>query len=61
MDFYRQLDLLVTIVVTVIVFGYCIFYGNSVTASLLIAAAVFLTGLLVGRRLTKLLEILSHM
>ena len=60
MGFYRQLDLLVTILVTAVVFAYCIFYGAlPVTVSLLIAAGVFLAGLLFGRRIAKILEFLS--
>jgi hypothetical protein len=57
MGFYRQLDLLVTILTTVVVFVGCTFYGAlSVKASLLIAAGVFLSGLLFGRRIAKVLE-----
>jgi hypothetical protein len=57
MDFYRQLDLLVTILTTVVVFVGCIFSGAlSITVSLLIAAGVFLGGLLFGRRIVRILE-----
>ncbi len=57
MGFYRQLDLLITILTTVVVFVGCTFYGAlSVKSSLLIAAGVFLGGLLLGRRIAKVLE-----
>jgi hypothetical protein len=57
MGFYRQLDFLVTTLTTVVVFVGCTFYGAlSVKASLLIASGVFLGGLLLGRRIAKLLE-----
>jgi hypothetical protein len=57
MGFYRQLDLLVTTLTTLVVFVGCTLSGAlSVKASLLIAAAVFLGGLLFGRRIAKVLE-----
>jgi hypothetical protein len=46
MGFYRQLDLLVTVLTTLLVFVFCIFLGGlSAEISLLIAAGVFLAGL----------------
>ena len=49
MGFYRQLDLLVTTLTTLVVFIGCTLSGAlSVKASLFIAAAVFLGGLLFG-------------
>jgi hypothetical protein len=57
MGFYRQLDLLVTILTTGVVFVGCIFSGAfSVEISLFIAAGVFLCGLFFGRRIVKVLE-----
>jgi hypothetical protein len=57
MGFYRQLDWLVTILTSAVVFVGCIFSGAlSIKASLLIAAGVFLGGLLFGRRIVKVLE-----
>jgi len=58
MGFYRQLDLLVTILTTVLVFFGCILSGAlTIKASLLIAAGVFLAGLLFGRRVARVLEL----
>jgi hypothetical protein len=59
MHFYRQLDLLVTILTTVLVFVGCTFYiGLSIEVSLLIAAGVFVAGLRFGRGISKILEFL---
>ena len=58
MGFYRQLDWLVTILTTVVVFVGCILYGAlSVNTSLLIAAGVFVGGLVFGRRIAKVLQL----
>jgi hypothetical protein len=57
MSFDRQLDLLVTILTTVVVFVGCTFYGAlSVKISLLIAAAVCLAGLVFGKGIRKILD-----
>jgi len=57
MDFYRQVDLLVVVVTTVGVFVGCtLYFALSTKASLLIALGVFLIGLLLGRRIAKVLE-----
>jgi hypothetical protein len=56
--FYRQLDLLVTILTTVVTFVGCTFYfALPVKASLLIAAGVFMGGLLIGRRIADVLDL----
>lgn len=58
MSFDRQLDLLVTILTTVMVFISCIFSGElSVQISLFIAAGVFLAGLVLGRGISEILHI----
>jgi|GEM_PF-3669275 len=58
MSFYRQLDFLVTILVTLVVFFGCIFYGAlPFGVSLAIAAGVFVFGLLFGRSIAKILEL----
>lgn len=57
MGFYRQLDFLVTILTTVVVFIGCTFYGAlPVSVSLLISAGVFVAGLLFGRRIVVVLR-----
>jgi hypothetical protein len=57
MSFNRQLDLLVTILTTVVVFIGCTFYGAlSVKISLLIATGVCLAGLVFGRGIRKILH-----
>jgi len=57
MSFDRQLDLLVTVLTTVLVFIGCIFLGAlSVKISLLIAAGVCIAGLVIGRGIGKILE-----
>jgi hypothetical protein len=57
MSFDRQVDLLVTILTTVVVFVGCTFYGAlSVKVSLLIAAGVCLAGLVFGRGIRKILD-----
>ncbi len=58
MGFYRQLDTLVTVLTTVLVFAGCTFLGGlSVETSLLIAVGVFIAGLRFGRRIAKILEL----
>ncbi len=58
MSFDRQLDLLVTILTTVVVFVGCIFSGElSVKISLLVAAGVFLARLVLGRGISEILDI----
>jgi hypothetical protein len=58
MSFYRQLDWLVTILTTLVVFVGCALSGElTIKASLLIAAVVFLVGIFVGRRIAKVLEV----
>jgi hypothetical protein len=57
MGFYRQLDLLVTVLATLVVFASCAFLGGlPVRISLLIAAVVFLAGLRFGRRIAEVLK-----
>lgn len=57
MGFYRQLDWVITVLTTVLVFVACTFLGGfPVTASLLIAAIVFLAELRFGWRISKGLE-----
>jgi len=57
MGFYRQLDMLVTVLTTVLVFAGCTFFiGLSVKTSLVIGAGVFLAGLCFGRAIVKILE-----
>jgi hypothetical protein len=57
MSFDRQLDLLVTILTTVVVFVCCTSYvALSVRISLLIAAGVFVAGLVFGRGIRKILD-----
>jgi hypothetical protein len=58
MGFYRQLDWLVTILTTLLVFVGCALSGAlTIKVSLLIAAAVFLVGIFVGRRIAKVLQL----
>jgi len=58
MSFDRQLNLLITLLVAVVVFFGCAFYWSlSIAASLLIAVGVFLGGLLFGRRIAGILEL----
>jgi hypothetical protein len=60
MGFYRQLDLVVIVLTTLLVFVFCTFLGGlSVKISLLIAAGVFLAGLRFGRQIAKVLEFLG--
>ncbi len=55
MSFDRQLDILVTILGTIVTFVGCVFSGDlTVTQSLLIAVGVFLAGLLFGRRIVEI-------
>ena len=57
MGFYRQLDVLVTTLTSVLVFASCTFLGGlPVRISLLIAAVVFLAGLRFGRRIAEVLK-----
>lgn len=57
MGFYRQLDFLVTILTSVVVFIGCTFYrALPVSVSLLISAGVFVAGLLFGRRIVVVLR-----
>ena len=57
MGFYRQLDWIITVLTTLLVFVACTFLGGfPVTASLLISAIVFLAGLRFGWRISKVLE-----
>jgi hypothetical protein len=57
MGFDRQLDLLVTILTTVVVFVCCTFYlALSVKISSVIAAGVCLAGLVFGRDIRKILD-----
>jgi hypothetical protein len=57
MGFYRQLDLLVTVLATLLVFASRTFLGGlPVRISLLIAAVVFLAGLRFGRRIAEVLK-----
>jgi len=56
MAFYRQLDLLVPVLVTLLVFAGCAFLGGlPVRTSLLIAAVVLLAGLQ-WREITEVLR-----
>jgi hypothetical protein len=55
MGFNRQLDALMAVLAALIVFVGCVFSGAlTVTQSLLIAAAVFLAGLVFGRRVAEI-------
>ena len=57
MGFYRQLDLLVTVLVTLLVFASCTFLGGlPVRFSLLVAVVVLLAGLRFGRRIAAVLR-----
>ena len=57
MSFYRQLDFVVTVLTTLLVFAACTFLGGlSVTISVLIAAVVFLAGIRFGRRIAEALR-----
>jgi hypothetical protein len=57
LGFYRQLDWLVTILVTLLVFAACVLSGAlTIKASLLIAAGVFIVGIFIGRRIVRVLE-----
>ena len=57
MGFYRQLDWLVTVLTTLLVFTACVLSGAlTFKASVLIAAGVFLVGIFVGRPIAKVLE-----
>jgi hypothetical protein len=54
MSFDRQLDIFVVVLVALLTFVGCVFSGAlTVTSSLLIAAGVFLAGLLFGRRVAE--------
>ncbi len=54
MSYDRQLDILVAILLTVLTFAGCIFYGAMpVKTSLLVSAGVFLAGLIFGRRIAE--------
>jgi len=58
LGFYRQLDWLVTALLTLLVFTACVLSGAlTIKASLLIAAGVFLVGIFVGRRIARVLEL----
>ena len=55
MGFDRQLDILITILATLVTFVGCVFSGAlTVAQSLLIAAGVFLAGLFFGRRIAEI-------
>ncbi|HET7106711.1 MAG TPA: hypothetical protein VFI38_07865 [Candidatus Acidoferrum sp.] len=55
MSFDRELDVLVAILVAFVGFVGCVFSGAlTVASSLLIAAGVFLIGLLFGRRVAEI-------
>jgi hypothetical protein len=55
MGFNRQLDVLMAILATLITFLGCVFSGAlSLTQSLVIAAGVFLAGLIFGRRVAEI-------
>ena len=57
LGFYRQLDLLVTVLAALLVFASCTFRGGlPVKISSLIAALVFLAGLRFGRRIAEVLR-----
>ena len=57
MSFDRQLDLLVTILTTVVVFVCCTFYlALSVKVSSLIAGGACIAGLIFGRDIRKILD-----
>jgi hypothetical protein len=54
MTFDRQLDVLVAVLAAFLTFVGCVFSGAlTITSSLLIAAGVFLAGLLFGRRVAE--------
>ena len=58
MGFYRQLDLMVTTLTTVLVFVGCTFiFGLSVGISLVVAAGVCMAGLVFGRRIGEILRL----
>lgn len=58
MGFHRQLDALMAVLAALIVFLACVFSGAlTVTQSLVVAAGVFLAGLVLGRRVA---EIVTH-
>jgi hypothetical protein len=58
MGFYRQLDYLVTTLTTLVVFVGCTFYlALPVKVSLLIAAVVFIGGLIFGRQISSVLRL----
>ncbi len=54
MSYDRQLDILVAILLTVLTFVGCIFYGAiSAKASLLVSVGVFLAALVFGGRIAE--------
>jgi hypothetical protein len=56
-SFDRQLDILVSVLVALVVFVGCVFSGAlTVASSLLIAVGVFLLGLLFGRIALELFQ-----
>jgi len=56
----RQLDLVVTTFVTIVVFVGSIFYfALPLTVSLAVAVVVFVAGLMLGRRVARILDVLS--
>jgi hypothetical protein len=57
MGFYRQLDMVVTVLTTLLVFAASTFLGGvPPKISLVIAAVVFLAGLRFGRRIAEVLR-----
>ena len=58
MSYERQLDLVVTALVTVVVFVGCVFYCTLLfSVSLAIAGAVFVAGLVLGRDVAHVLHL----
>jgi hypothetical protein len=56
-SYERQLDLLVTTLVSIVVFVGCIFYGAlPLSISICVAILVFLIGLVLGRRVADILH-----
>jgi hypothetical protein len=61
MSFDRQLDILVAVLVAFVVFVACVFSGAlTVASSLVIAASIFLVGLLFGRKVATIALDLFH-
>lgn len=58
MSYERQLDLVVTTLVTIVAFAGCVFYlALPLNISLVIALAIFAAGLVLGRGVARVLRV----